>query len=71
MDSTVGTCSLCGGRVTVPSPWYGVIPPTPRCEGCGAEAADHGPVIQMRPAKPWIIRTTDTTAPAPGQEVGE
>lgn len=52
MKQTIGTCSLCGGPVSVPvGPWGSVIPPKPTCEGCGAVAAEHGPVVPMvRPA---------------------
>ena len=50
MDKTIGTCSCCGGRVTVPEPWMAVIPPTPTCQSCGATKEDHGPVIQMTPS---------------------
>lgn len=46
--SVVGTCSLCGGMVTVPTVWFGVAPPIPICQQCGAHAAAHGPVIPMR-----------------------
>lgn len=50
MNQTIGTCSICGGRVTVPSIWLAVIPPTPTCENCGATAApNNGPVIPMVP----------------------
>lgn len=49
MNHTIGTCSLCGGRVTVPEHWYGVVPPTPECESCHATAANHGPTIPMKP----------------------
>jgi hypothetical protein len=68
MDQTVGTCSLCGGRVTVPFAWMGVIPPTPKCASCGAHAASHGPVIPMVapvratpvvPAPSWFIDWVD------------
>lgn len=46
----IGTCSICGGAVTVPQVWHGIIPPTPRCSSCGAvPATTYGPVIQMRP----------------------
>lgn len=48
MTRTLGTCSLCGGAVTVPTAWLGVHPPTPTCSSCGATAAAHGPVIPMR-----------------------
>lgn len=47
MNTTIGTCSICGGRVTVPTHWSATIPPTPTCESCGAVKAGHGPVIQM------------------------
>ena len=49
-NKTIGTCSICGGRVTVPHIWGGVTPPTPTCEQCGARAASHGPVIEMQRA---------------------
>lgn len=49
--SVLGTCSCCGGRVTVPTVYMSVIPPTPTCESCGATTANHGPVIQMQPAQ--------------------
>jgi len=47
----VGTCSLCHGRVLLPSVWHGVNPPVPQCESCRATPAIHGPVIDMKPAK--------------------
>lgn len=52
MKHTVGTCGNCGGAVTVPMVFHSVIPPTPRCEACGAHPKQgHGPVIEMeRPA---------------------
>lgn len=48
MNKAIGTCSICGGRVTVPHAWGAVIPPTPTCERCGATSAAHGPVIPMQ-----------------------
>ena len=48
MKRILGTCSICGGRVTVPTLWLGVVPPEPACESCGARARDHGPVIEMQ-----------------------
>ena len=48
----IGTCSICGGAVTVPDAWGGIIPPTPTCQSCGAAAAQHGPIIEMRPVAP-------------------
>ena len=48
MNITIGTCSLCGGRVTVPEAWAGMNPPVPTCELCGATAKHpHGRVIDM------------------------
>jgi hypothetical protein len=52
MDKTVGTCSECGGRVTLPDAWMGMNPPIPTCQKCGARAKQpHGPVIPMEPNK--------------------
>ena len=52
MDKTVGTCSACGGRVTVPLVWMGTTPPIPTCESCGAtKAQPNGPVIEMEPKR--------------------
>lgn len=47
--SVIGTCSICGGAVVIPDVWAGVIPPTPTCSKCGAQAATHGPIINMVP----------------------
>lgn len=47
----IGTCSRCGGPVTVPDAWGGIIPPTPTCATCGATAAGYGPIIQMNPPR--------------------
>lgn len=53
-QQTIGTCSICGGAVTVPSVWLGILPPTPTCSRCGAHAAQNfGPVIPMVPIQPW------------------
>lgn len=61
MNQTVGTCSICGGRVSVPSPWYGVQEPIPTCEKCGATSSMFGPVIPMQPNPYKIKYTTYTT----------
>jgi hypothetical protein len=51
-DRHVGTCSLCGGRVMLPSIWHSVIPPEPTCERCHATAAPPElPVMKMRPQR--------------------
>lgn len=48
-DRHVGTCGDCGGRVMVPSVWFGVVPPEPTCVRCGATAAPLDlPVMRMR-----------------------
>ena len=52
MNVTIGTCSRCGGRVSIPSNWMATTPAIPKCEGCGASKANpHGPVIDMDPPK--------------------
>lgn len=50
MNDTVGTCSLCGGRVSVPRNWMATTPPIPTCESCGAtKKQPHGDVVEMNP----------------------
>lgn len=64
--NVIGTCSLCGGAVSTPELWGGVLPPNPTCTRCGAVAANHGPIIPMRrvdkPQGPY-------TAKGPGLEM--
>lgn len=48
--TSVGSCSICGGQVTLPLSWMGIHPPVPTCRSCGATAAPAGPVIPMVPA---------------------
>lgn len=43
---TIGTCSRCGGPVTVDTVFHSIVPPVPTCEQCGAQAAEHGPIIK-------------------------
>ena len=58
MNKTVGTCSICGGRVSVPYVWHGITPPIPTCECCGAtQKQPYGPVIPMEPTSPKFPRT--------------
>ncbi len=52
MKTVIGKCSICGGRVMVPSIWMGIFPPHPTCESCGAIAQTKGPVIPMQPKQP-------------------
>lgn len=52
-DIIMGTCSACGGPMTVPMAWCGVIPPTPTCQRCGAVAKQsYGRVIDVIQPKP-------------------
>ena len=52
MNRIIGTCSICGGPVCVPTLWYGVNPPSPTCKKCGAvQRKSYGPVIDMDPPK--------------------
>lgn len=61
-DKVVGTCSLCGGAVTLPVIWFGVIPPIPTCSSCGAVARqNNGPVIPMEPRKPSGVTSNRLT----------
>ena len=49
----IGTCSLCGGAVSVPDVWYGTVPAIPTCSSCGATKDNpYGPVINMTKARP-------------------
>ena len=46
----IGSCSLCGGVVSVATVFMSVNPPVPHCEKCGSCAAPpRGPVIEMTP----------------------
>lgn len=65
--SVIGSCSICGGPVTVHTIWHCVIPDTPRCEQCGAVKKEEyrGPVIPMVPAQPMRWSTTDATLSLP------
>lgn len=47
--SIVGTCSKCNGPVVIPEVWMGIIPPTPKCQRCGATKKEvYGPIIDMK-----------------------
>lgn len=52
---TIGTCSICGGSVTLPVYYHSVIAPTPKCERCGAVAKPSGPVIPMERPKKLVL----------------
>ena len=55
-QKVVGSCSICGGAVCVPTIWHGVYPPTPQCIACNAVASPpmSRPVIPMQPQiEPW------------------
>ncbi len=58
----IGTCSICGGPVTVPAAWSGIIQPPPTCQSCGAVSAHHGQIIEMRPVAPVKYGYSTTSA---------
>ena len=49
----VGTCSLCGGPVVVPSVYHSTSPPVPICQSCGAtqKTPRYGPIVEMEKKK--------------------
>lgn len=59
-DQIIGSCSICGGPVQCPLVYWSIVPPVPTCGQCGAVAASHGPVIEMRPARYQTVTTTGT-----------
>lgn len=56
-EQVIGTCSLCGGPVTVPTVIWSVVPPSPTCQRCGAvQRQSYGPVIPMeKPHQTWTL----------------
>jgi len=51
----IGTCSICGGRVSTPDLWMGVNPPIPECQRCGATPKKpYGQTIEMERPKPIL-----------------
>ncbi len=60
----LGTCSICKGRVVVPTVWWGIVAPDPKCESCGARPASHGPVIEMVPS--YSYQTASITSAGTG-----
>jgi len=53
----IGTCSLCGGDVTVHEMWAAVTPDVPRCQSCGATAKKpEPPVIPMERTTVGVTR---------------
>ncbi len=66
-DQTIGTCSLCGGAVTVPGVYWSIVAPTPTCSMCGAVPLEaHGPVIPMRRAPQYPVTISGTTTVTTG-----
>lgn len=54
-NKVIGSCSICGGNVVVPTSWYGVYPPEPTCETCGAVKKRSLPVVEMeQPDRSWV-----------------
>ena len=62
----IGSCSLCGGQVGVPTIWHGVHPPEPQCLKCHAIAKQPGPVIEMQPPKRQVGSVVGRMGPSPG-----
>jgi hypothetical protein len=63
MNNVIGTCSLCGGPVVVPSM---MINPVALCSRCGAaRKTSYGPVIPMEPPSP-ARRYVDSDDPSCG-----
>jgi hypothetical protein len=49
-DRIVGTCSACGGAVTMSSTWFGTQPQIPSCRSChGTPKNPYGPVVEIQP----------------------
>ena len=66
MDRSVGTCSLCGGAVTLPDVWMGTTPPIPACSRCGATPKNpHGPLIDMERPSGSVSIWQNVSTPAP------
>ena len=64
-EKIIGTCSICGGPVSVPNISWSVIPPVPRCQNCGATPqVRYGPVIPMQPAPPIKVEYTTGVPPS-------
>lgn len=48
MVKIIGSCSICGGQVTIPESWMGTPPPVPSCVACGAvKRTTNLPTIEM------------------------
>lgn len=54
MDNRIGTCSICGGPVVMPTM---MVNPIACCQQCGAHPTQpHGAVIPMTPRRTTIER---------------
>jgi|CXWL01.1.fsa_nt_gi hypothetical protein len=62
MSNTIGSCSLCGGRVSTIDEHFPISQPTARCETCGAQPmSQYGPMIPMTPdpnRQAWLGRVS-------------
>lgn len=63
-----GTCSLCGGRVTVRGFRSGTRS-LPVCRDCGAEATSRDPVIEMRKGTSGMGYPSQAPAPKGGPAI--
>lgn len=56
----IGTCGICGGPVSIPSVWFGTVPPDAACERCGARPKNqYGPVLPMEDARQYIMEAAE------------
>lgn len=54
----IGTCGICGGPVSIPAIWFGVVPPDASCERCGAVPKNqYGPVLPMESRRQTETKT--------------
>lgn len=59
----IGTCSICGGPVCVPTVWGSICQPIPQCFRCSAIKNDnYGPIIDMKPVQQCVSVWTTTTS---------
>ena len=59
-ETTVGTCSICGGDITLPAVWWYCCTTRLQCSQCGAYPAENKPVIPMQNKR--IVQTEEKEA---------
>ncbi len=62
----LGKCSICGGIVSMPTIWFGILPPIAACESCFAIEDKYSdlPTVPMTPLpiNDWRYRVNDKTS---------